>query len=110
MEITQKVKAIGHLDRVWRACCRTARIVRRAITGNDFDPWVCTQPRRHRLCGALGQQIDRPLLLEIDQDRAIDPALTEGKIIDAEHPRRWLGRDRGPAQNPEDRIATERHP
>ena len=50
------------------------------------------------------------MLFEIDEDRAIDSALPEGEIINAEHPRGRLGGCRGTAENPEDRVATERHP
>ena len=39
-EIAQQVKAIGHLDGVRCALCRASRIVRGAITRNDFHPWM----------------------------------------------------------------------
>jgi len=69
-----------------------------------------TQPGRHSVRGALGQKINRALLCEIHQDGAIDAALPEGKIIDPEHPWGRLDGCRGAAENPEDRIATQRHP
>ena len=50
------------------------------------------------------------MLFEIHQDRAIDPALAEGKIIDAQDPGRGLGGRRRATENPQDRIATEGHP
>jgi hypothetical protein len=71
---------------------------------------VCTQPGRHGVRGALGQQIDRPLLFQIHQNRAIDPPLAEGKIIDPEHTRGRLGGRWGAAENPEDRITAQWHP
>jgi hypothetical protein len=110
------VKAIRNLDRVRRTFRRPARIVRRTIPGNDLDPGVRPQPRRDGVCGALGQHIDRLLPFKIHQDRAIDTALPEGKIIDAKHARSTLGGSRSTAENPQDRIATEgyaqagRHP
>jgi hypothetical protein len=109
-EITQEVKAVCNLGRLRGAFGRTARIIRGAITGNDFDPWMGAQPCRHGIRGTLGQQIDRPLLFEIHQDRAIDAALAEGKIIDPQDPRCGLRRRRGALENAEDRIATEGHP
>jgi hypothetical protein len=77
------VKAVRDLGRLWCALCRTPRIVLGTVAGNDFDPWMVAQPCRDRLSRALRQEIDRPMLCEIHQDRAIDPALAEGTIIDA---------------------------
>jgi len=50
------------------------------------------------------------MLFEIHEDRAIDPALAEGKIINAQDTRRGVGKHGSTAEDPEDRIATERHP
>jgi hypothetical protein len=96
-EVTQEVKAIRDLDGVRCACCRATRIGRGAITRNDFPPGVGAEPGRHGLGGAFREEGDRPPAFEIDQDRAIDPPLPEGTVIDAEHPGCGLGRRRGPA-------------
>ena len=109
-EITQEVKAVRDLRRLRCAFGRTPRIIRRAITRNDFDPWVCSQPCRHRLGRALWQEIDRPMLFEIHEDRAIDPPLAERKIIDAQNSGRGLRGRGGAMENAPDRIATEGHP
>jgi hypothetical protein len=50
------------------------------------------------------------MLFEIQEDRAIDSALAEGKIINAQDTRRGLGKHGSTAEDPENRIATERHP
>ena len=50
------------------------------------------------------------MLFEIDQDGAIDLALAEGKIIDAQDPGRGLDGRRSATKNPQDRITTEGHP
>jgi hypothetical protein len=109
-QITEQVKAISHLDGFWRTPWRPARIVRGAITGHDFHAWVRTQPGRPGVGGALGQQLDRPLWPEIDQDGARDPALAERKIVDPQEPGYGPGRRRGPLQDPEDGVATHRYP
>jgi hypothetical protein len=49
------------------------------------------------------------MLFEIDENRTIDAPLTEGKIINADHPRGRLGRSQGTAENAQDRVPTERH-
>jgi hypothetical protein len=69
-----------------------------------------TQPCRHSIRSALGQQIDRPLLCKIHQHCAIDPPLAEGKIIDPEYTRGRLGGRWGAVEHPKDRIAAQRHP
>jgi hypothetical protein len=104
------MKAIGNLGGLWRPFGGASSIVLSTVTGNDFDPGMVTQPGRDRLGRALRQERHGPTVFEIDQDRAIDPALAEGKIINAEHTRGRRGRRRGAAENPADRIATERHP
>jgi hypothetical protein len=50
------------------------------------------------------------MLFKIHQDCAIDPALTEGKIINAQNPRKGLGGRRRATENPPDRLATKGHP
>jgi len=70
---------------------------------------MVAEPCRDRLGRTLRQEVNRAMLFEIHQDGAIDSPLPEGKIIDAQDPGRSLGRRRGPAENPEDRITTERH-
>ena len=57
-----------------------------------------------------GRSSIRSMLFEIHQDRAIDPPLAEGKIIDAQDPGRGLGRRRRATENPQDRLTTEGHP
>ena len=50
------------------------------------------------------------MLCKIHQDRAIDPALAEGKIIDAQDPGRGRCGRWSAMENPQDRITTEGHP
>ena len=104
------MKAIGDLGGLRRPRCGASGIVLGTVTGNDFDSRMVTQPGRDRLGRALRQEINGPTAFEIDQDGPIDPALAEGKIINAEHMRGRLGWGRGTAENTEDRVATERHP
>jgi len=68
------------------------------------------QPRCDRLGGTLREEIYGPTSFEINQDRPIDPALTERKIIDPQDPGCGLRRRRGAVENAQDRIATEGHP
>jgi hypothetical protein len=104
------MKAIGDLGGLRRPRCGASGIVLGTVTGNDFDSGMVTQPGRDRLGRALRQERNGPTVFEIHQDRAIDPALAERKIIDAEHMRGRLGGCRGTAENTEDSVATERHP
>jgi hypothetical protein len=83
MEVTEEVKAIRDLRRFRCALCRTPGIVLGTVAGNDCHSRVGAQPCRDRLRRALRQEIDGPMLFKIDQDRARDPPLAEGKIINA---------------------------
>jgi hypothetical protein len=104
------VKTIGHLRGIRCPHCGASGVVLGPVAGNDFDAWMLMQPCCHGLGRPLREEIDRPMLLEIHQDGAIDPALAERKIIDAEHTGCGLGRRRGAAENPQNGIPTQRHP
>ena len=52
---------------------------------------------------------EKSYAIEIDQDRPIDSALAERKIIDPQDPGRGLRGRRGAMENTQDRIATQGH-
>jgi hypothetical protein len=60
------VKAIGNLGRCRGTGSSPAGIVLGPVTGNDFNPGMLAQPRGHDLGRAFRQELDRPMLLEID--------------------------------------------
>jgi hypothetical protein len=93
------MKTIGDLGGSRRAFCGAAGIVLGTVAGNNVDAWMGAQPRRDGLGSTLRQEINRPTAFEIDQDRPIDSALAERKIIDPQDPGRGRRGRRGTMEN-----------
>jgi len=51
-----------------------------------------------KVAASRSGRIDHPSRLHVDQDGAVAPALAEGELVDAEHPRCPLGHRRGGQQ------------
>ena len=78
---------VGDLSRLWCSFRDGARIFGRAVTGDDLHAGMLLKPGRNRFGGAVGQQIDRPMGLVVDQDGAVHATTTQREIVDAEHAR-----------------------
>jgi len=89
-EIAQEVEAIGDLDRLGRALPGPVRIGPGPVAADEFDARMRAEPRCQGRRFAIGQEVDHPVALEIDQQRAVALAPAPGPIIDPEHAR---GRD-----------------
>ena len=64
------MKAICHLDLIGRALPTTFGVRAGSIADYDLDAWVMTQPVGKYVGGAIVEQIDRSVRLEIDEQRA----------------------------------------
>ncbi len=66
--------------------CRLPRAIRihaAAVTRDDLGGRVGAQPLGETGGAALGQEVDGPARLEVDQDRAVSPAAALRPIIHA---------------------------
>ena len=69
-KVAQQVPAIGDLYGVGSPLTDPVRVGTSAITRDDFDTRMSTQPGRERRRLTVRQQIDDLVLLQIDQDNA----------------------------------------
>jgi hypothetical protein len=66
-----------------------------AVARDDLHSAMALQPRREGRGLAIGQKVDHPVALQIDQDGAVVLAAPPGPVIDRQHARRnWRGRSR----------------
>jgi hypothetical protein len=86
------VEAIGHLDRVWRTLAGTVSVRAATVAADHLRAAVHDEPGRERLGRAVGEEVDRPMGPQIDQDRDVVVAAPQGEIVDAEHG--WSDDDR----------------
>ena len=109
VEVAQEMPPIADLDGIRSAGSDAVGIAAGAITGNDLSAGMILQPGRDRVTLAVGQQVDRPVALQIDDDRAVALAPPPGPVIDADDARRrcWFNRH-GPDQA-QQRVAADRH-
>src|SRR5258708_25061131 len=104
--VRREMKAVCHLDRVGRALPTTFGVRTGAIADDDLDAWVMTQPIGEDLGGAIVEQIDRPVRLEINEQgsvAALFPA--QGHVLNTQYPRATMVvgiHER--MQNPQERV------
>ena len=80
-----------------------------AVTGDDLYAGMISQPGGNGLGVAIGQQVDGPVALQIDDDGAVAPAAAPGPVVDANDPGWWCRLDRGRSDQPQQRVAADRH-
>jgi hypothetical protein len=84
--VLEHVPAIGDLERSRGSVGGPAGILGRAVTRDHVDARMATQPGRECFGPTIGQEIDRLMLFEVNQDRSVDPPFLEGEIINTKHP------------------------
>jgi hypothetical protein len=67
------------------------------------------QPSCDRVTLAVGQQVDRPVALQIDDDRAVALPTPPGPVIDADDARRQNWFDLHGPDQAQQRVAADRH-
>ena len=93
---------VRDLDSIGRSLPDAVGVDAGAVTRDDLHPRVPLQPRRQALGPAVGQQVEHPVLLQVDKDGPVAVTAPPRPIIDPEHARGRAGTWRG--------IATARHP
>ena len=67
------------------------------------------EPSSHGVGLAIGQHVDGPVALEIDDDGAVAPAAAPSPVVDADDPRRGRRLDRHRPDQPQQGVAADRH-
>jgi hypothetical protein len=108
-EVAQQVPAVGDLDRLRRAAADAVGVGAGAVTRDDLHAGVGPQPRPDGLRVAVGQQVDRAVALQVDDERAVAPATAPGPVVDADDARRRGHRQRRRLDQAQQRVAADRH-
>jgi hypothetical protein len=87
-QVVYQVPALGHLQGAGGAARGPGGVHPISIAADHLDTRVMAEPGRQRVGRGIFQQIDRPMGVDIDQDRAVPMAATQSKLIDPEHARR----------------------
>ncbi len=75
-EVVPKVPAVSNLGCLGCSGRGAYGEERSSVSADHFHPWPLRQPLRQAGCLSVGQQVHRSTGLDIDQDRAVDTALT----------------------------------
>jgi hypothetical protein len=99
-QIDQQLPAVDNLTCIRSAFTRAPRILGRTVTHNDVESRVVLQPGGEGVGAAVRQQVNGTTSAEVNQDRPVDPTLTQGKIVHTKHLWRGDSRCRCGAQHP----------
>jgi len=108
-EVAQKVPAICNLNGLGRAAANAVGVSTGAVTRDDLDAGMVVQPSPNRLRLTVGQNIDRTVALQIDDERAVMLAPAPSPVIDADDARRRRRRQRRRPDQAQQRVAADRH-
>lgn len=97
--VVEETEPIRRLDGVGGALAPGLGAIAATITTEHLRLAVLAEPRRDRVSGAVGQQINGPMALQVDDDAAIAMATSDGEVI---HTRDGEGR-RGSGRAPTSR-------
>src|SRR5215469_12428856 len=90
-QILQQVPAIDHLLSLWSAFGGSAQEFGGAIPADHLHARMTLEPLAKADSTAIGQEINRSMRLQIDEDRAIGATSLKRKIIHAEQARGFGG-------------------
>ena len=88
-EVAQQVPMIRNLHGIRCPLPHSVGIGAGAVTGDNLDPTVAPQPGRERVYLPVGQQVDDPVALQVDQDGSVVPAAPPRPIIHGQDAGRW---------------------
>ena len=99
-QVGEQVPAVGHLHGVRRALPRSIGIGPAPIAADDLGTRVRLQPRCQARGRPIGEQVDRAVPLQVDQDRAVCAPFLQAPVVHAQDARRADIRQRGGANRP----------
>jgi hypothetical protein len=108
-QVPPQVPSIGALDGLRCAVANGGRVGAGPVPTDDAHTGVRTQPCRHRIRVASGQDIERPAGDHVQQHGAIHLATAKGEVVDAEDRHRTGLRVGHRAEQVEQRVPTGRH-
>src|SRR5262245_27836264 len=109
-QILYYVPAIGDMDCVWCTRSTARRVDFPTREADHLDTWMCLKPGCKGLFCTLRQQIDHPMLLQIDQDGAHALATAKRPVIHTQDPRRGRGWRGMATEQRQERVRTDSNP
>jgi hypothetical protein len=108
-EVAQQMPPVRDLDSIWRSLPDAVGVDAGAVTRDDLHPRVPLQPRRQALGPAVRQQVEDPVLLQVDEDGPVAVTAPPRPIIDPEHARgrAWPWRGIATARHPQQRVRAD---
>src|SRR4051794_33388215 len=108
-EVAQQMPPVRDLDSIWRSLPDAVGVDAGAVTRDDLHPRVPLQPRRQALDPAVRQQVEYPVLLQVDEDGPVAVTAPPRPIIDPEHARgrAWPWRGIATARHPQQRVRAD---
>ena len=101
--------AVRDLDGLGRAAPDAVGVSAGAVARDDLDAGMALQPRPDGLRVAVGQQVDRAVALQVDDERAVASPAAPSPVIDAHHARCRGHRHRSGLDQAQQRVAADRH-
>jgi len=95
--VAREMEAIGDLDRGRGTLACAAGVVATAIAADELRLAVLLEPGGQGVGGAIREDVDDAVPLQVGQDGAVVVPVSEREIVDAEHS---LGRERRLGQRP----------
>ena len=108
-EIAQQVEAIQDLAGLRGADSRALGEHLGAVTSDNGNVGMPMQPSRDALGGAVGQKIENRVPLQVDEHGAVAAAAPPRPLIDTDHARFGMGRQRSGPDEAQERVAAHGH-
>src|SRR3954468_13657567 len=90
-EVAQQMPPVRDLDSFWRSLPDAISVDAGAAARGATPPGVPLQPRRKALSPAVGQEVEYPVLLQVDEDGPIAVTAPPCPVIDPKHARGGRG-------------------
>ena len=107
--VEQQVPAVGDLHGPGSAHGDAARVLGRAIARHELDLRLTSEPSSQGRSRAVRQETDGTSAFKVDQKGGVGPPLAQGPVIDTNHVRPGLGRERQATNTPQQRSGAGRH-
>ena len=108
-QVAKEVPAVGDLHGIRCTLPDGVSIGAGAVASDDLDPAVTPQPSRERAGLAVGQKIDDPIALQVDQNGSVGLAAPPGPVIHSQHARRRRQRRHRAMNQAQQSIGAHRH-
>ena len=104
------MKAVGYLLGLRSAEPDTLGVGTGAVTADHLHLRVSAEPGGEGVSRTVGEQIDNPMPLQVDQDGAEIAPFPTRPIVDPQHPHRSRGREGSPADQAQERAGADGGP